>query len=281
MATEKKDERLFGRKEINNAFWRSNFWQASWNFERMHVLGFLFVMVPFLKKLYPENNEDRRQAMKRHLEFFNTQPFMGSPILGVTAAMEEQRRKGAPIDDGAINGLKVGMMGPLAGVGDPIWWGTARPIIAALGAGLALNGSILGPILFFVLFNVLRVGFRYWSLDYGYRTGTNLIKDMSGGLLQKLTVGSSVLGLFIMGALVNEWTTINVPLVVSRAENPETGEEVVTTVQGILDQLIPGLLPLLLTFLVMWLLRRKVSPLTIILGIFVVGIVGYWLGWLA
>ncbi|WP_051258402.1 PTS mannose transporter subunit IID [Atopococcus tabaci] len=281
MATEKKDERLFGRKEINNAFWRSNFWQASWNFERMHALGFLFVMVPFLKKLYPENNEDRRQAMKRHLEFFNTQPFMGSPILGVTAAMEEQRRKGAPIDDGAINGLKVGMMGPLAGVGDPIWWGTARPIIAALGAGLALNGSILGPILFFVLFNVLRVGFRYWSLDYGYRTGTNLIKDMSGGLLQKLTVGSSVLGLFIMGALVNEWTTINVPLVVSRAENPETGEEVVTTVQGILDQLIPGLLPLLLTFLVMWLLRRKVSPLTIILGIFVVGIVGYWLGWLA
>lgn len=247
----------------------------------MHALGFLFVMIPFLKKLYPENNEDRRQAMKRHLEFFNTQPFMGSPILGVTAAMEEQRRKGAPIDDGAINGLKVGMMGPLAGVGDPIWWGTARPIIAALGAGLALNGSILGPILFFVLFNVLRVGFRYWSLDYGYRTGTNLIKDMSGGLLQKLTVGSSVLGLFIMGALVNEWTTINVPLVVSRAENPETGEEVVTTVQSILDQLIPGLLPLLLTFLVMWLLRRKVSPLTIILGIFAVGIVGYWLGWLA
>src|SRR5690625_3170945 len=148
------------RQDINSTFLRSNLWQGSWNFERMQALGFLYAMVPTLKRLYPENNDERKNAIKRHLEFFNTQPFMAGPIVGVTMAMEEQRKNGAPIDDGAINGLKVGMMGPLAGVGDPVFWGTARPVLGALGAGIALSGNILGPILFFVLFNVIRLGFR-------------------------------------------------------------------------------------------------------------------------
>ncbi|RFA36580.1 PTS mannose transporter subunit IID [Virgibacillus dokdonensis] len=283
MATDKitNENKLITKKEIKRSFWRSNLWQGSWNFERMHALGYLFTMIPFFKKLYPENNDERKQAMKRHLEFFNTHPYMAAPIVGVTAAMEEQKKKGASIDDAGINGLKVGMMGPLAGVGDPVWWGTARPVIAALGAGIAMNGNLLGPILFFILWNVLRMGFRYWGIDYGFKKGMDIIKDMDGGLLQKLTVGSSVLGLFIMGALVNKWTTINIPVVVSKIKNPETDKVDVQTVQDILDSLIPGLVPLLLTFFVMWLLRKKVSPITIILGMFVVGILGYWGGILA
>ncbi|MBU5568014.1 PTS system mannose/fructose/sorbose family transporter subunit IID, partial [Escherichia sp. S69_ASV_4] len=72
-------------------------------------------MVPAIRRLYPENNEARKQAIRRHLEFFNTQPFVAAPILGVTLALEEQRANGAEIDDGAINGIKVGLMGPLAG----------------------------------------------------------------------------------------------------------------------------------------------------------------------
>lgn len=90
----------------------------------MQALGFCFSMVPAIRRLYPENNEARKQAIRRHLEFFNTQPFVAAPILGVTLALEEQRANGAEIDDGAINGIKVGLMGPLAGVGDPIFWGT-------------------------------------------------------------------------------------------------------------------------------------------------------------
>lgn len=100
-------------------------------------------MVPVIRRLYPENNDDRKQAIKRHLEFFNTHPYVAAPVLGVTMAMEEQRANGAPIDDGAINGIKVGLMGPLAGVGDPIFWGTVRPVFAALGAGIAMSGSLL------------------------------------------------------------------------------------------------------------------------------------------
>ncbi|CAJ0999001.1 PTS system mannose-specific EIID component [Sodalis praecaptivus] len=263
--------------DVRGVFIRSNLFQGSWNFERMQALGFCFSMVPVIRRLYPENNDDRKQAIKRHLEFFNTHPYVAAPVLGVTMAMEEQRANGAPIDDAAINGIKVGLMGPLAGVGDPIFWGTVRPVFAALGAGIAMSGSLLGPLLFFILFNLVRLATRYYGVAYGYRKGVNIVNDMGGGFLQKLTEGASILGLFVMGALVNKWTHVNIPFVVSRITNTE-GQTTVTTVQTILDQLMPGLVPLLLTFGCMWLLRRKVNALWIIMGFFVIGIFGYWVG---
>ncbi|AJJ17474.1 MULTISPECIES: PTS mannose transporter subunit IID [Yersinia] len=266
--------------DIRGVFIRSNLFQGSWNFERMQALGFCFSMVPAIRRLYPENSEERKQAIKRHLEFFNTQPFVAAPILGVTLAMEEQKANGAEIDDAAINGIKVGLMGPLAGVGDPIFWGTVRPVLAALGAGIAMSGSLLGPLLFFVLFNLVRLLTRYYGVAYGYKKGVNIVSDMDGGLLQKLTEGASILGLFVMGALVNKWTHVNIPVVVSKITN-QNGQTTVTTVQTILDQLMPGLVPLLLTFGCMWLLRRKVNALWIIMGFFAIGIFGYWIGFLA
>jgi len=263
--------------DIRGVFMRSNLFQGSWNFERMQALGFCFCMVPAIRRLYPENNDDRKAAIKRHLEFFNTHPYVAAPVLGVTLAMEEQRANGAPIDDAAINGLKVGLMGPLAGVGDPIFWGTVRPVFAALGAGIAMTGSLLGPLLFFVLFNLVRLLTRYYGVSYGYKKGVDIVNDMGGGFLQKLTEGASILGLFVMGALVNKWTHVNIPLVVSKITD-QTGHTTVTTVQSILDQLMPGLVPLLLTFGCMWLLRKKVNALWIIVGFFAIGIFGYWIG---
>ncbi len=275
------NEKKLTKRDLFGVFVRSNLFQGSWNFERMQALGYQFSMIPAIKRLYPEGSEERKQAIKRHNEFFNTHPFVAAPILGVNLAMEEQRANGAPIDDAAINGIKVGLMGPLAGVGDPIFWGTARPIFAALGASIAMSGNILGPLLFFVLFNAVRLGFRWWGISYGYSKGSDVVSDMGGNLLQKLTEGSSILGLFIMGALVNKWTSINVPLVVSRIKSTDTGKITTTTVQDILDQLMPGLLPLAFTFGCMWLLKKKVSPLWIILAIFVIGIIGYWGGFLS
>jgi len=266
--------------DIRGVFLRSNLFQGSWNFERMQALGFCFSMIPVIRRLYPENSEERKQAIKRHLEFFNTHPYVAAPVLGVTIAMEEQRANGADIDDGAINGIKVGLMGPLAGVGDPIFWGTVRPVFAALGAGIAMSGSLLGPLLFFILFNLVRLLTRYYGVTYGYKKGLDIVHDMVGGFLQKMTEGASILGLFVMGALVNKWTNVNIPLVVSEIKNPNTGEVTITTVQTILNQLMPGLVPLLLTFGCMWLLRRKVNPLWIIIGFFILGIVGYWAGFL-
>ena len=272
------EKKQLTKSDITSMFIRSNFHQGSWNYERMQALGYCFAMVPVIKRLY--TGDERKQALKRHLEFFNTQPFVTAPILGVTAAMEEQKANGADIDDGAINGLKIGLMGPLAGVGDPIFWGTLRPVAAALGASIALTGSILGPILFFVIFNAVRLAIRYYGVSYGYSKGTTIVADMAGGKLQKLTEGASILGLFIMGALVNRWTTINIPLVVSKITQAD-GKVVTTTIQTILDSLLPGLLPLLATFACMKLLKMKVNAIWIIFGIFILGILFYSLGWMA
>ena len=265
--------------DLRSMYMRSTFLLGSFNFERMQSMGFCVTMMPAIKRLYSKK-EDQAAALKRHLEFFNTQPWIGSAIMGVTAAMEEERANGAPIDDAAINGVKVGLMGPLAGVGDPIFWGTLRPICAILGIGFAQNGSWLGPILFFVLFNAVRLFVRYWGIQYGYKKGLEIVSDMGGGALQKITEAASILGLFVMGALVNKWTHINIPVKIAEVTN-QVGETTVTTVQGVLDDLMPGLPALGLTFLCMYLLRKGVNALWLIFGLFGIGILGFWLKILA
>lgn len=285
--------------------WRSTFLQGSWNYERMQNGGWVYSMIPAIKKLYT-TQEDRSAALKRHLEFFNTHPYLASPVLGVTLALEEERANGAAVDDVAIQGVKVGMMGPLAGVGDPVFWFTVRPMLGALGASLALSGNIIGPILFFLLWNIIRWGFMWYTQEFGYRTGSKITDNLSGGLLQKITKGASILGMFVLAALVQRWVSIKFQPVVARVKLDNgafidwdtlpagaqgikdaltqlqnglaLSQEKVTTLQNNLDQLIPGLVPLLLTFLCMWLLRKKISPILIILGLFIVGIVGHVIG---
>ncbi|MGX7721024.1 PTS system mannose/fructose/sorbose family transporter subunit IID [Enterococcus faecium] len=285
--------------------WRSTFIQGSWNYERMQNGGWAFSMIPAIKKLY-KTKEERSAALKRHLEFFNTHPYIASPILGVTLALEEERANGAPVDDVAIQGVKVGMMGPLAGVGDPVFWFTVRPMLGALGASLAMGGNILGPIIFFLGWNIIRWAFMWYTQEFGYRAGSKITDDLSGGLLQDVTKGASILGMFVLAALVQRWVSIKFLPVVSTVKLdkgayiewdklPSGGEgiksafeqvnnglalspEKVTTLQDNLDQLIPGLAALGLTLLCMWLLKKKVSPIVIILGLFVVGVVGHVIG---
>ena len=300
------------KKDRLTVFWRSQFLQASWNFERMQNVGWAYAMIPALKKLYT-TKEDRAQALKRHLEFFNTHPYLAAPVLGVTLTLEEERAAGRDIDNAAIQGVKIGMMGPLAGVGDPIFWGTLRPVLGAFAASLALSENYLGPIIFFLGWNLIRMAFLWYSQELGYVQGGNIAQNLSGGLMQKLTQGASVLGMFIMGVLVPRWTNMNFPMVLSRVDvDPQdmvnfqavadaanegvvSGDmlknvvteiqsglsiepQQVTTIQNTLDSLLPGIAPLLLTLLCIWLLRKKVSPITIIFGLFVVGIIGYVLG---
>ena len=282
---------------------RHQYLQGSWNYERMQNGGWAFSMIPAIKKLYPKK-EDQIAALKRHLEFYNTHPYVSAPVIGVTLALEEGRANGEPIDDVAIQGVKVGMMGPLAGVGDPVFWFTVRPILGALGASWALGGSILGPILFFVLWNVIRLAFLWYTQEFGYKAGASISSDLSGGMLGKVTEGASILGMFIIGALVERWVSISFTPIVSTipqqagayidwssipagadgihkalslyAQLGPTGLEQmkVTTLQQNLDSLIPGLAAVGLTLLCCYLLKKKVSPIVIILALFAVGVIG-------
>ena len=272
-------EKMLDNRDLMRMYWRSTFLLGSFNFERMQAMGFCYTLMPAIRKVYRGDKAAEAAALKRHLEFYNTQPWVSSVVFGVTAAMEEQKAKGEEISEETITSVKVGLMGPLAGVGDPIFWGTARPVLAALGASLALNGSIVGPLLFFVGINLLRVLTRWYGLKFGYERGTEMVTEVGGGQLKKITQMAAIMGLFVMGALVSKWTTIKFPTVVSSVKNDD-GIMVDTTVQSILDQLLPGLAALGLTFLCMWLLNKKVNALWIILGMFAVGILGRWTGFL-
>ena len=284
---------------------RSQFLQGSWNYERMQNGGWAYSLIPALKKLYP-NKDDASAALKRHLEFFNTHPYIAAPILGVTLALEEERANGVQIDDAAIQGVKVGMMGPLAGIGDPVFWFTVRPILGAIAASLATGGSVIAPLFFFFVWNIVRAAFLWYTQEFGYQKGSEITKDLSGGILQTITKGASILGMFVMGILVQRWTNINFPMVISKvkmadgafikfpegAVNGAQLQEVltamnkgvalspdkVTTLQDNLNDLVPGFAALLLTFLCMWLLKKKVNPIAIIFGLFAVGIIGHVVG---
>lgn len=294
-----KEIRLSRRDRIA-IWWRSTFLQGSWNYERMQNGGWAFSMIPAIKRLY-KTKEDRAAALKRHLEFFNTHPYVASPIIGVTLALEEERANGAPVDNAAIQGVKVGMMGPLAGIGDPVFWFTVKPILGALAASLAMTGNLLGPIIYFVAWNIIRMSFMWYTQEFGYKAGSKITDDLSGGILQDITKGASILGMFILGALVNRWVTVQFTPVISKVKLDEgayidwdklpAGAEgiksallqqeeglsltahKITTLQDNLDSLIPGLAGLALTLLSMWLLRKNVSPIIMILGLFAVGIV--------
>ena len=272
-------EKMLTTHDLRRMYWRSTFLLGSFNFERMQAMGFCYTLMPAIRKVYRGDKAAEAAALKRHLEFYNTQPWVSSVVFGVTAAMEEQKAKGEEISEETITSVKVGLMGPLAGVGDPIFWGTARPVLAALGASLALNGSIVGPLLFFVGINLLRVLTRWYGLKFGYERGTEMVTEVGGGQLKKITQMAAIMGLFVMGALVSKWTTIKFPAVVSTVKNDD-GIVTDTTVQSILDQLLPGLAALGLTFLCMWLLNKKVNALWIILGMFAVGIAGAATGFL-
>lgn len=293
------------KKDRISVCWRSTFLQGSWNYERMQNGGWAYAMIPAIKKLYT-TKEDRAAALERHLEFFNTHPYVASPVVGVTLALEEERANGMPIDDVTIQGVKVGMMGPLAGIGDPVFWFTVRPILGALGASLAMAGNILGPIIFFLAWNVIRVAFMWYTQEFGYKAGSRISDDLTGTLLQDITKGASILGMFILGSLVNRWVSVKFAPVVSsvklsdgafidwsklpsgaegikqallqQASGMSLTDAKVTTLQNNLDSLIPGLAGLLVTLICMWLLKKKVSPIIIILGLFAIGIVFHLIG---
>ena len=293
------------KSDRQKVWWRSQFLQGSWNYERMQNLGWAYSLIPAIKKLYTKK-EDQAAALERHLEFFNTHPYVAAPIMGVTLALEEERANGTEIDDAAIQGVKIGMMGPLAGIGDPVFWFTVRPILGALGASLAASGNIVGPLLFFFGWNAIRMAFLWYTQEFGYKAGSEITKDMSGGILKDITKGASILGMFILAVLVQRWVSINFTVnlpgkqlaegaYINFPEGPVSGAELKgilgqalsglsldkiqpQTLQGQLNSLIPGLMGLLLTFLCMWLLKKKVSPITIILALFAVGIAARFFG---
>jgi mannose/fructose/N-acetylgalactosamine-specific phosphotransferase system component IID/mannose/fructose/N-acetylgalactosamine-specific phosphotransferase system component IIC len=267
---------LLTRNDVFRAWVRWLFFSHSaYNWERMQGLGFAHSMTPIIEKLY-KSKADVTAALQRHLVFFNTQPDMGGVVHGAVIAMEEERAGGAPISDEAINSVKTGLMGPMAGIGDTVQQGIIIPIALSIGMSLAMGGqmgtattgNVLGPILFFVLTAALiwGIGWLMWWQGYvqGRAAVTNILKS---GLLNRVITGAGVLGNFVMGALAVSFVKLSMPVAFMMGGTK-------FELQAIFNQFMPNLLPLLLVLLVWWLLAKKnVSPTWIMVAMIVIGIV--------
>jgi PTS system mannose-specific IID component/fructoselysine and glucoselysine-specific PTS system IID component len=271
MANKKVEKSVMTPDIFKKTFWRSFPLQGCFCYERMQNVGFAYQMIPALKKLYPDKKE-ASAALKRHLAMFNTTPAVVTFITGVTIAMEEKFKKakdaGEECDEESINAVKTALMGPLAGIGDSFFWGTFRVIGAGIGASLATKGSILGAVLFFLIYNIPHILVRYNGLKIGYTKGVSFLSNISeGGVVSKLTEAAKILGLIVVGSMAASMVSLSIPLVINIG-----GAKV--AIQGIFDSILKGILPLGLTFGIYKLLQKGVKTTTMLWGIILIGIGG-------
>nr|WP_278842422.1 PTS system mannose/fructose/sorbose family transporter subunit IID [Melissococcus plutonius] len=270
MKTSKKENQLT-KKELNKVFWRSFQMEFSWNYERQMNMAYVYALMPVLKKLYTTKSS-MADALKRHLTFFNTTPHIVTFILGINAAMEEENYLDDDFDITAIDSIKTSLMGPLAGLGGSFFWGTLRLIATGVGTSLALQGNILGPILFLLIFNIPHILLRYFCMNWGCRLGTDLLKKMqTNGMMESLMLGASILGLMVVGGMTASMIDITIPLKIGSGNN-------IVKIQSILDDILPKMLSLASFGIVFYLLKKEVKPLVILGGMAVVGILGAWIG---
>ncbi|MGD0018505.1 MAG: PTS system mannose/fructose/sorbose family transporter subunit IID [Candidatus Limnocylindrales bacterium] len=256
------------------------FAHANYNYERLQGTGFAHAMTPIIRRLYT-TEDDIRAALKRHLVFFNTEPNFGNIVHGTVIAMEEQRANGAAIDDDAINSVKSGLMGPLAGIGDTLSQSTITPILLALGIGIAggtasgtavptltgATGNPLGAIIYTILISIVIVTIGYTAWMAGYARGRSFVTDiLRSGTIDRVLVGAGVLGNLVLGALAAKFVVVYLAPTVTIA-----GAQL-NIQAAVLDPLFPGGLALGLVVMTWWLLKR-VNPLLLLAVYLIVAIV--------
>lgn len=264
------------KKTIDKAYWN---WQlfshANYNYERMQGGAFASCMTPVIDELYGDNQEEKVAALKRHLVFFNTNPNFGTLIHGAAIAMEEQRANGAEeINDEAINAVKTGLMGPLAGIGDALDQGIIMPLIVAIGISIAATGNVLGSLLVMILNPLVCILIARYFWYRGYKLGSRAVTDvLAGGKMKELISAASIVGCTVMGALISSYVSLSTPVVIKIQDSEFALQE------QLFDAIMPNLLPLAVTLLVYWLLGKEKWTATKILLLFVVvGLVGGFIG---
>ncbi|QUJ69500.1 PTS mannose/fructose/sorbose transporter family subunit IID (plasmid) [Photobacterium sp. GJ3] len=255
------------KADINKMAWRSLLLQASFNFERMQASGWLYGLLPALKKIHT-NRDDLAKSMKGHMGFFNTHPFLVTFVMGIILAMERSKQNVS-----SIQNTKIAVGAPLGGIGDAMFWLTLLPICGGIGADLALQGSILGAVVFFLLFNVVHFGLRFGLAHYAYRMGVAAIPLIKANT-KKVGHAASIVGMTVIGALVATYVRLSTTLEIT------AGDAVVKVQDGVIDKLMPAFLPLIYTLLMYALVKRGWSPIRLIIVTVVLGVAGKFAGFL-
>lgn len=242
--------------------------------EHMQTFGYLCSMLPVVEELY-NKKEDKEKAMKTYTAFFNTEPQIGSVIVGMTAGLEEARANGEDVDDETINGLRAGLMGPLAGIGDSLVVGTVIPILLGVALGMSSGGSPLGAIFYIIVWNL----FAYFGMKFlyfkGYELGGKAVDFLVGPQGEALRESITMLGGIVIGAVAATWVTVttNFTLTAQGAKEPYL------ELQKTLDSVYPGFLTAAFVMLCWYLLaKRKMSPIKVMLLLVVIALVGVLVG---
>ena len=246
------------KKTLNKMVWLSCFLQASFNYERMQSCGWLWGILPGLQKIHT-NKEDLKASMAHNLDFLNTHPFLVTFVMGIVLSLEQNKA-----DTKTIRSVRISAAGPLGGIGDALFWLTLVPITAGLTANMAMEGQIIGAILFLLIFNVvqfiIRFGLMYWSYGLGTKAVTLLTSNA-----KEFTRAASILGIFVVGGLIANYGSTTVRLIVGETQ---------INIQSLLDGVLPKLIPLLITLGIYVLIKKGWTPVRCIILILVVGIVG-------
>ena len=261
---------LLTSKEVNRAWllWLFNN-QACYNYERMMGIGFLHAMTPAFRKLYKDNKDLRIEAMQRHTSFFNCEPCLGSSIVGLVLAMEEQKALGAELDNDAITSIKTGLMGPLSGIGDTLIQGVILPLLIAFAVDFAKGGNWVIPLVFSLVMAIIVFAISRFGFLLGYRKGSDAILSMlENGVIKRLISAASIMGCMVLGALVVNFVTMKCGISIPQAEGSFSMQE------QLFDAILPSMLPLLLTLGCYKLLKAGKSSVLVMLVIIAIGVIG-------
>ncbi len=256
------EQKKITKKELSKAFWIYQLGcELSNSYERLQSLVFCASMIPAIKKLYADDEEQQKEALKRHLNFFNTEGTVGASIQGIAIAMEEEKSNGAAISDTAITSIKTGLMGPLAGIGDSIIWAALMPLIISIFIPMAKGGSVIGSIGPLVLYTAITLYISWTLVNKSYTLGRNSILSLlKDGKIKQVIYSANVLGMMMMGALSASYVKIASPMTFK-----VTGGATIV-LQDILDQIMKGLLPLAAVMAIYFFMVKKGPRYGIIIG---------------
>ncbi len=270
MANITENRTSLSKSDIRKSYWLWQFFShANYNYERMQGTSFAMSMAPVLKKLYPAK-QDLIDGLKRHLTFFNTDPNFGAVIHGVAIAMEEEKANGADISGDSINAIKVGLMGPLAGIGDTLVQGIIIPLMVAIGISFGVDGNLFGPLFVLIGLPIVLMTIAYNSWMRGYQLGSSAVTTLlSGGKMKRIIGAAGILGCTVMGGLISQFVNLQTTIVF------HVGQESFDLQAKLFDAIMPHMLPLAATLGVYLLLKsNKVNSLQILIGMIVIGFFG-------
>lgn len=251
---------------LKHSFWR--WWYGNltcFSQEHMQTFGYMWSMLAIIKDLYG-TKEEQCKALEAYYPFFNTEPQIGSIVVGITAGLEEARANGAEgIDDEMINGIRAGLMGPLAGIGDSLIVGTYIPILLGIALGFAEGGSAIGPIFYILVWNATSIWFQHWIYYKGYSLGGSAVEVLVGDRATAFRESVITMGQVIVGAMAANWVNVSSPVQIA---TDSEGKAVMLIDK--LDGAYPGLLTCFFVLLAWWLMAKKNMSAIKVLLLFVV-----------